>query len=257
MSEKHYGIDYLNSTGEILTKIKSDSYGLFKHIETGNVLDLGCGTGLDVINMAKQLSPGVTVTGLDHDPVMINQALENASGRQMDGKVDFLVSEADQLPFAAGTVAGIRSERLIQHLKNPESVFDRIHEVLAPGAPLVILEADWTSLTFYNGALPLQQKLSRYLVDEKINNGYAARKMLAYLEHKGFSNLNITLLPFVFRSLKEIFTLLLIDQSLGEMKEKVLFSDSEYNEFKAALEAADAGQYFTCSMNLILVTGNK
>lgn len=257
MSEKHYGIDYLNHTGEKLKKVKSDSYRKFEAVSNGIIVDLGCGTGLDVLQMVALFPENVTVTGLDHDPVMINKAKENAAGKQDAERVSFIQSEADEIPFANGTVAGIRSERLIQHLKNPELVFDRIHKVLSPGAPLVILEADWTSLTFYNGTLPLQQKLSRYLVEEKINNGYAARNMLSYLKNIGFENLQITLLPFVFQSLNEIFNLLLIDQSLKEMEEKGLYTTEEYTQMLSMLNTADAGHYFSCSMNLIMVTANK
>lgn len=257
MADKHYGIDYLNNTGEVLKKIKTDSYKYFNTVRSGLVIDLGCGTGADVLHMARQLPDTVRLAGLDHDPAMISKAKEQAREQQLEGRVEFLVSEANQLPFAAASVAGIRAERLVQHLKTPEQVFEHLYELLIPGATLLVLEADWDSLVFYNLPLAQQKKLSHYLVEAKVNNGYAARRMAEYFRDSGFRQPGLDVFPFVFRSLKEVFTLLLIDQSLSEMQAGGLLGAGEYEELMQSLQTSDAGGCFVCSMNLIMMSGVK
>ncbi len=64
---------------------------------TGNVIDLGCGTGTHSIYLAQQ---GFNVTGIDISQTAIQRALEKAS--QAGVKVEFIVHDVTRLDFIRG-----------------------------------------------------------------------------------------------------------------------------------------------------------
>lgn len=251
MSQKHYDISYLEDTAKLLGNLKKHSYEPFQQLSTGTIADLGCGTGIDAINMAKSLNPEVKVIGLDHDPQMIEKA--TASSEDIEN-VEFVLSEVYPLTYEDSAFAGLRAERLLQHLKNTETVIDEMHRVLAVDAPLVIVETDWQSLSFYNGDAATQKKITTYLTEEKINNGLAAKKLTTYLGQAGFRKIGLEIFPFVLRTYKEACDYIWIDRIVNEMSEKNYISGIECETFISTLKDADAQQHFGCAINIVVAS---
>lgn len=251
MTTKHYDINYLQNTRQLLLNLKEQSYTFFSGVTEGTILDLGCGAGNDVIGLARAAHGGVKVVGADHDPQMIEQGKTQANG--MDN-IEFILSEAYPLPFENESLSGVRAERLIQHLKNPGEVMGEINRVLKKDAPLVVIETDWNSLSFYTGFVDVQKKVNTYLTDVKVNNGFAAQKLGGYLEANGFKNITFEVKPFVINTLEEANAYFWIEKIVKEASEKGYIEHSEYENFYKALQKADDAHYFSCAINLVLVS---
>jgi len=249
MTAKHYDISYLQNSRRLLLGLKERSYALFSEVHEGIIVDLGCGAGNDVIELAKAKGDDVKIIGIDHDPVMLKQAKADSSGI---GNVDFILSEAYPLPFENESVAGLRTERVIQHLTHPEKVMQAIFRILRKDGPLVIIETDWHSLSFYTEFVDVQQKVNRYLTDVKVNNGFAARKLSSYLHLGGFSNIKFEIHPFVIHTLDEANEYFRIETITKEAAEKGYIEQQDCEAFYGALKKADNENNFACSINLVL-----
>ncbi|MDB5031648.1 methyltransferase domain-containing protein [Mucilaginibacter sp.] len=254
MSSKHYNIDYLEETGRFLKTLKEYSYNPFTNISEGTVIDLGCGTGMDVSNLGKLLGDKVTIVGIDHDETMLNKGRSSYSDQ---ANVQFLQSEASTIPFETETIAGLRAERLIQHLKEPENTMLEMRRVLKRGHPLAIIETDWASLTFYNEYLPIEKKIISFLTDKKINNGIAAKKLTAYMDSAGFKDIKIEIFPFIIRTLKEANEYLWIERMIDEAETEGFINQQEKEIFINAMHEADTKNYFVCSINVVIVSSIK
>src|SRR5690606_19047372 len=180
MAEKHYNAAYLEDTARILNDLKEYSYYPFKRINAGKLIDLGCGPGIDVIKMSQTFDEKVRIIGIDHDSNMLEKAKVSAADIS---NIDFILSEANIIPFDDDSISGVRAERLIQHLTNPEKTIQEVYRVLKEDYPFVIVETDWAGLSFYNEFFQTGQKISRYLTEKKVNNGYASRKVVSYLQN--------------------------------------------------------------------------
>src|SRR5690606_30558102 len=145
---KHYGASYLTDTGEFLKQLKIHSYTPFSDIRVGLVVDLGCGTGIYEMNLADMSGENVRIVGVDYDPLLIEQARTAAGERK---NIDFVQGEVYQLSFEENTISGIRMERVIQHLSQPQIMFQEVYRVLRTDHPIVIIETIWDSLNFYTG----------------------------------------------------------------------------------------------------------
>lgn len=251
MSEKHYDINYLQNSRKLLVSLKEASYTYFEQINNGTIIDLGCGAGKDVIELAKIVGKGTKVVGIDHDPAMPEQGRADAKDLN---NVEFILSEAYPLQFPDESIDGLRTERVIQHLKEPQKVVDEIARILKPGSPFVIVETDWHSLALYTSFTDTQRKLNTYLTDTKINNGFAARKLTSYLKQSGFKDINFQIHPFILATLDEANQYLWIEKMIRETAEQGFITQTEFEQLYGALKDADAAGYFACSINLVVAT---
>jgi ubiquinone/menaquinone biosynthesis C-methylase UbiE len=81
------------------------------------LLDVGCGAGNDVQDLAKLVGLGGRVVGIDSSATMIQQA----RARTADGHlpVEYLQGDAYQLPFEENSFDGCLSSRIFKHLAEP------------------------------------------------------------------------------------------------------------------------------------------
>ncbi|SEM82907.1 Methyltransferase domain-containing protein [bacterium A37T11] len=254
MSTKHYNAGYLENTADFLKNLKQQSYGGFASLQKGTLIDLGCGIGADAINLAKILGEKVNVVGIDHDQELLDKATESAMGLP---NIRFIKKEVWDIPFEDKTVSGVRAERLIQHLSNPEQTFKEIYRVLKAGHPVVVLETVWDSLTFYTKHTSIEQQIRSYLTDNKVNNGWAANNLTSYLKDSSFNEIEVNRFPLTGRSLNDARQYLWIDKIMEEMLTGSYIDQQEYDVFNEALTEADNDSFFLCSLDLLLVSALK
>ena len=127
----------------LTTRERSVKHALIENARVpqgATVVDLGCGTGTLTVWL-KQQNPGARVIGLDADPAILEFARAKADVAGVD--IEFIESNASDLPFAAGTVDRIVSSLFFHHLKPDmkKRVLSESFRVLADGGELHI--SDW------------------------------------------------------------------------------------------------------------------
>lgn len=255
MSEKHYNAAYLDDTAQILKEIKLNSYKYFSELpEHSAFLDIGCGTGADVINMSTLVKPTCKIIGIDHDPNLIKIAKDSS---QAILNVEFLLSEVYNLPYADNSIDGVRAERLIQHLEHSNLLFNEVNRILKLNSRFIVIETDWSSLCFYNGDVIVANKIVDFLTSTKIKNGFASKLTCKYFNQAGFGNLIFELHTLKANRLKDAFAYLWIDKIIEEMKILGILTADEADIFNEQLLNADSRSEFLCSMNIIIGSGQK
>ncbi len=103
------------------------------------VLDLGSGAGTDSLIAAQMVAPTGRVTGIDMTPAMLGKA--RAAAAQMGAtNVEFVESEAEQLPFTDGSFDVVVSNGVIDLIPDKDAVFAELYRVLVPGGRLQIAD---------------------------------------------------------------------------------------------------------------------
>jgi SAM-dependent methyltransferase len=92
------------------------------------VLEVGCGAGVDLARFAKG---GAIVTGVDLTRSAIDLATANFAQQGLPG--DFQVADAEQLPFADGRFDLVYAHGVVQYTADPEQLVAECYRVLKPG----------------------------------------------------------------------------------------------------------------------------
>ncbi|MBI3778354.1 MAG: malonyl-ACP O-methyltransferase BioC [Gammaproteobacteria bacterium] len=100
------------------------------------ILDIGCGTGYDVRELARRY-PRARVLGLDIVEIMAHRARRKSGlWRRLTGRCAFACGDAERLPFAPASVDMIVSNLALQWC-DPRTVFAEARRVLRPGGLLM------------------------------------------------------------------------------------------------------------------------
>lgn len=120
---------------------------LFPDLQTGTIVDLGCGPADIALRIAGAL-PAARVIGVDASPAML--ALGRAALGELAGageraaevaqRVELLEGRIPDLPLPPGSAAAIVSNSLLHHLPDPAVLWREIGRLGAPGAPVLVMD---------------------------------------------------------------------------------------------------------------------
>lgn len=99
-----------------------------------NVLDLGCGPGINLLRLKRLNLPYARYVGID-----LSQAMLAARGSTSKETADFIAGNALRLPFANGSFDLILTTWLVSHIPEPRRVIDEAQRLLRSGGWLIIV----------------------------------------------------------------------------------------------------------------------
>ncbi len=151
----------------------------------GNLLDIGCGTGLFV---EKYIRTGGCGTGIDISEKMV------AKARRRCPECEFLVGTGEKLPFRDGSFNAVSSVLVFSYVRDPVSMLAEVHRVLEPGGSVALCTLGKKLIT---SGIP-----SLYRIGEKIRikhvvmrdfgeHYYNEKEMNTLFDEAGFTDVNV------------------------------------------------------------------
>jgi SAM-dependent methyltransferase len=205
----------------------------------GRVLDVGCGVGDDV----RALGPGSV--GVDPSRTMLRIARSRGGA--------FVLGGGQRLPFRSGVFDGVRADRVLQHVEDPERVTDELVRVVARGAPVVVIDPDQATLVIDGPDPALTDVVVQFRVNG-VRNGFLAGRMTEVLRNAGCRDV-----------VAERFVIELTDpaRAFGLPTWATLIVDkggwttAEAARFNASLEASVSAGTFRYRTDLVLTWGHR
>ncbi len=112
---------------------------LRKGIKGGRVLDIGTGSGLLAIELAKsKYSHSFDITGIDISENMLRKAGENARAAKLGERIQFLHGTAAALPFPDDSFDLVMSYASLHHWFDPVAVFNEAARVAKKTGTIII-----------------------------------------------------------------------------------------------------------------------
>ncbi len=130
----------------------------------GRILDLGCGTGLNVERLSALGLPFSSYFGVDFSEEMLARAKAKFGHLE---KVDFKQMDLSKEPLPEGPFDLVISTWVLEHLPDPVSVVENAQQRLVPGGHLILLfmvKQGWVNLVA--PLLKLLNAHTSYGVDE-------------------------------------------------------------------------------------------
>ncbi|HEY2670568.1 MAG TPA: methyltransferase domain-containing protein [Rugosimonospora sp.] len=105
------------------------------------VLDAGAGTGEVARDLATLVGPDGEVVAMDSSAAVVDVA-----SRRHDGSpVRYVVGDITAMGFPDASFDAVRSERVLQHLAEPDAAVSELLRVLRPGGRVALIDTDWQS----------------------------------------------------------------------------------------------------------------
>lgn len=115
----------------------------------GRVLDVGCGTGMALRELARRLPGAITLSGVDAAAGMISQARAKAG----DPRLTFVQGTAERLPFGDRTFDLVISTTSFDHWTDQQAGLAECHRVLTARGTFVLADlcSSWLLPTLVGG----------------------------------------------------------------------------------------------------------
>jgi ubiquinone/menaquinone biosynthesis C-methylase UbiE len=169
-------------------ELRSRSYELLDLASATAVVDVGCGAGRAVAEIAER---SVRMVGVDVSEPMIAVARRRWPGR------DFRLGSAYALPLGEGEVAGYRADKVFHELDDPERALVEARRVLAVGGRIVLIGQDWDSFVIDSDDAALTRTIVHARADLTANPR-AARRYRNLLLDTGFRDVTVEAHTAVF-----------------------------------------------------------
>ncbi|MFA1555646.1 methyltransferase domain-containing protein [Actinomadura chokoriensis] len=133
-------VGYLDAAADTLATVKREILRRLAPAPGQRLLDVGCGNGADVLELAGRVVPAGEVIGVDVNERAIEEARARGTGTGVPAS--FQSASAFALPFADGHFDGVRAERVVQHLPDPAAAIAEMVRVARPGGRVLVADPD-------------------------------------------------------------------------------------------------------------------
>jgi ubiquinone/menaquinone biosynthesis C-methylase UbiE len=190
---KQHVVDYLDRTARHheIQRMRATAFEMFAPSENERLLDAGCGVGEVARQLGGRVGAHGSVTALDAS----GEVVTAATARHDGSPVTYAVGDILDLDFPDGHFDGVRSERVIQHLADPDAAIRELARVVRPGGRLSIVDTDWESVV-HDGFDHLDEVM-RVLTKEVIQHPALGRSVRSRMLKAGLRN--VTTLPVTLR----------------------------------------------------------
>ena len=169
---------------------------LFPELESGAVLDLGCGPGDIVLRLATR-HPGLVVHGLDGSSPMLHFACERLHELpQLGGRVQFVEGRLPGATLPLPAYDAVISNSLLHHLHDPAVFWQAVREAGKPGAAVLVMDLFRPASADLAGAIVEQYssqepEVLRQDFLASLHAAFEPGEILAQLEAAGLGGLEV------------------------------------------------------------------
>jgi ubiquinone/menaquinone biosynthesis C-methylase UbiE len=147
------------------------------------VLDLGCGTGVVIRQLAEKLHPSSSLHGADVSAHLLNEAKRLTS----DPRIQWDHLCAGPLPYADASFEAITMHTLLSHVPDPSQILREARRILKPGGKLIVFDADHAGTTYSQSDYETTRRIDHILTSAIATHPDICRQMPRLLKMSGFA----------------------------------------------------------------------
>jgi len=214
-----------------------------------SALDVGCGYGTDVIELAKRVRPGGRAIGLDISEAMITEARRRVAKAGVD--VSFKTGDAVALPFEDNTFDICRIETVLQHLAEPGQAVAEMARVTKPSGRIAALEFDLGTLFIDHPDAELSETIRASFTHAAVQ-GSMGRQLQRLFVEVGLTDVDAA--PRVISTSPSFFRLLL-GHHVDHLCAAGAIDRDQGRRWWATMDESAAGGYFAGGATAFVVWG--
>jgi ubiquinone/menaquinone biosynthesis C-methylase UbiE len=163
------------------------------------ILDIGCGPGYYVAELAEEVGPDGSVTGIDPAEPMLKVAERRC---EKLASTTLVAGEATALPVEDASFDAALSVQVLEYVGDVGAALGEIHRVLRPGGRVVLWDVDWTTVSWHSGDPARMDRVLRAW-DEHVADPALPRRLAPLLRAAGFDDVRMEAHVFATPELTE------------------------------------------------------
>jgi len=161
---------------------------------SGDVIcDIGCGTGSELIRIARIIGPEGSAVGVDPSTIMIEETRDRAEREGV--AVELLARDGRDTGLPAGCCDAVRMERVVQHVGDVPALLGEAKRITRPGGRIVVADTDWGSLTIHPGDRDLIRRFKAALETGPMAEPWAGRILHDAMLNSGLTDVTSRMYP--------------------------------------------------------------
>lgn len=218
------------------------------------MLDVGCGPGTDTLALARIVGDRGHAAGVDTDWSMVSAARTRALEAGLSERTTHVCASASRLPFADNHFDSVRSERLFQHVAEPEAVLAEMARVTRSGGGIVVADTDHSTFSVCTAEQETEWKLRMWQTC-RLRNGTSGRRLYGQFKAAGLRDVAVEVHPLHTTDYEVCRFLSEADIVESEAIHKGIVTKGEVEAYRADCRArADSGAFFA-SVAIMAVGG--
>jgi ubiquinone/menaquinone biosynthesis C-methylase UbiE len=186
--------EYLDQIAEISEIARRRRYRHLRLEPGQKVLDAGCGLGEVARAIAEVVGPDGSAVGVDLNAEHLALAKERTANI---GGVQYSQADLTALPFGDDSFDAIYSERVFQHLQNPDAAMRELFRVLRPGGRIVVADADHLATVVDADDSEVADRVQTASARRGSVNPTAGRRLRSHMVVAGFVRIEVEPEPLV------------------------------------------------------------
>jgi arsenite methyltransferase len=164
------------------------------NIQPGNkVLELGCGTGRLLVELAKATGPFGHVWGLEPQPFLARETERFITEQNLSSSTSVLAARAEKIPIPDASIDICVAQITLIHIPANilMSVFTEITRILKPGGRFISVDQDGDTWVIDHPQRTLTRKIIQFNSDYRYADGWTGRYLRRLFIQNGFDDVRI------------------------------------------------------------------
>lgn len=217
------------------------------------LLDAGCGAGEVARQLATEVAPTGEVVALDLSATTV----ATAASRHDGSAVRYVEGDVSALDFHDGAFDGVRCERVLQHLADPDQAVAELVRVTRPGGRICLVDTDWESMIVDGLPEHLVATLKEHLYGRvMLHHRSIGRTLRRRLVRAGVADLEAVPVTCYFASPGATTSVLPMFNAQHAAKTGMIPAEI-HDEWFAAIDMAAARGEFLAALTIWVVAGRR
>ncbi len=218
------------------------------------ILDVGCGIGDTLSEIARITGTTGRAVGVDPSEAMLVEARKRAAEAGLTAH--YVQGDAYRLPFPDNTFDATQALKVFVHLQDPQKAFEEMYRVTKPGGRVLIFEMDAETMLVNAPDREVTRKVLGYLASH-FANGAAGRHLYRMMKEKGMADVKVNPETLVLYNLETAEPYWTFRSTAQRCVEAGLITAEQAASWVASIEEIDRAGNFFNSLTAFIVCGQK
>jgi ubiquinone/menaquinone biosynthesis C-methylase UbiE len=182
----------LRATNPTQIQLRADLIAAARLKPGDTVVEVGCGTGIMLADLAAAVGPGGQAYGFEPQPVFAELARQRlAEHRLAHASVEIGIAEA--IPLGDATVDAAVAQTVLVHVPGAAAALAEMCRVVRPGGRVASIDQDGDALVIDHPDKELTRRLVAFSSDHRYADGWTGRRLPRMFRAAGLSHVTVTM----------------------------------------------------------------